>query len=216
VVTVEEAVGLRERKRERTRAAIADAAIAMFLEHGFDQVTCAAVAARAEVSKPTVFKHFPTKEDLVLHRIADHEEEAARVVRDRPVGESPLDALRAHFLAGLEARDPVTGLNDAPEVVALYRMMQASPTLSVRLLGFAARRAEALAEALAAATDGSPDDVTVQVAAHLVTTTLRVLADENVRRIAAGETSDQVRPDAVAAAERAFTMLRDGIGAAYA
>lgn len=208
--------GLRERKKQRTREAIADAAIAMFLEHGFDQVSCADVAAMAEVSKPTLFKHFPTKEDLVLHRIADHEDEAAMVVRERPAGESPLAALRRHFLAGLAARDPITGLNDAPQVLALYRMMEASPTLSVRLLRFAARRAEALAEALAAEAGGSSEDITTRVVAHQVTTTLRVLADENLRRVAGGSASDEVYPEAVVAAERAFDMLRCGIGDAYA
>jgi AcrR family transcriptional regulator len=208
--------GLRERKKQRTREAIADAAITMFLEHGFDQVSCAAVAARAEVSKPTLFKHFPTKEDLVVHRIADHEDELARTVRERQAGESPLAALRRQYLAGLAARDAITGLNDAPQVRALYRMMEASPTLSVRLLRFAARRAEALAEALAEKAGVAPDDIATRVVAHQITTTLRVLADENVRRIAGGESSDDLHPQAVAAAERAFAMLRDGIGGAYA
>lgn len=204
--------GLRERKKQRTRETIADTAIAMFLEHGFDQVSCAAVAAAAEVSKPTLFKHFPTKEDLVVHRIADHEDELARAVRGRAAGESPLAALCRHYVEGLDARDAITGLNDAPPVRALYRMMEAAPTLSVRLLRFAAGRAEALAAALAEETGGSPDDLTVRVVAHQVTTTLRVLSEENIRRIAEGAVADELHPLAVAAAERAFDMLRSGIG----
>jgi len=208
---VDAATGLRERKKQRTRQAIADAAIALFLEHGFDQVSVVAVAAAAEVSKPTLFKHFPAKEDLVMHVLADHEDELARAVRERPAGEPPLAALRRHHLDGLAARDAITGLNDAPEVRALYRMMEAAPTLSVRLLRFAARRAEALAEVL-----GDPDDITARLVAHQVTTTLRVLADDNVRRIAEGATSDDLFPGAVAATERAFDMLRDGIGDAIA
>jgi AcrR family transcriptional regulator len=205
-VRVDAATGLRERKKQRTRQAIADAAIALFLENGFDQVSVVAVAAAAEVSKPTLFKHFPTKEDLVMHVLADHEDELARAVRERPVGESPLAALRRHHLDGLAARDAITGLSDAPEVRALYRMMEAAPTLSVRLLRFAARRAEALAEAL-----GDPGDITSRLVAHQVTITLRVLADDNVRRIAEGAGSDDLYPDAVAATERAFDMLRNGI-----
>jgi AcrR family transcriptional regulator len=81
--------GLRERKRARTHAVISDTAIALFLEHGFDQVSVAQVAEAAEVSKRTVFAYFPTKEDLVVHRFADHETEAARVVRARPLDGSP-------------------------------------------------------------------------------------------------------------------------------
>jgi AcrR family transcriptional regulator len=208
---VDEQVGLRERKKQRTRAAIADAAIAMFLESGFDQVSCADVAARAEVSKPTLFKYFPAKEDLVLHRIADHEGEAAEVVRDRSSDESPLAALRRHFLAALAARDPITGLNDDPEALGLYRMLESTPSLSARMLGFAQRRAEALAGAFAE-TGGGPEGIGTRLAAHQVITALRVLAEENVRQVAAGRTPDEVYPEAVAAAECAFDMLRTGLG----
>jgi AcrR family transcriptional regulator len=202
--------GLRERKKQRTREAIADVAITMFLADGFDRVSCAQVAARAEVSKPTLFKYFPTKEDLVLHRIADHEDEAADVVRTRRPGESPLDALRRHFLAGLAAHDPITGLNDAPEVIGLHRMIEDTPSLSVHMLGFTARRAEALAAALAHS--GAPADVPVRLVAHQITVTLRVLAEDNLHRLNGDRTPDEAYPEAMAAADRAFDLLRDGLG----
>ncbi|WP_107656878.1 TetR/AcrR family transcriptional regulator [Nocardia suismassiliense] len=205
--------GLRERKKQRTRTAIADTAIEMFLESGFDEVSCAEIAARAEVSKPTLFKYFPTKEDLVLHRIIDHEQEAARVVRDRRSGEAPLNALRRHFLAALDAHDPITGLNDDPEVLALHQMFETTPSLSARVLGFVAKGAEELAAALvdAGAVSGG---VAARVAAHQVIITLRVLAEENLRELAGGRALDEVHPEAVAAARRAFAMLRAALDAA--
>src|ERR1700748_497169 len=95
-----EQTGLRARKKARTHDAIADAAISLFLAHGFDQVSVNDIAAAAEVSKPTLFRYFPTKEDLVLHRVADHNGEAARVVRARQPGVSPVAALHRHFQAG--------------------------------------------------------------------------------------------------------------------
>lgn len=61
----------------------------MFLERGFDKVSVAEVAAAADISKPTLFRYFPAKEDLVLHRFADHEDEAARVVTARAPDETP-------------------------------------------------------------------------------------------------------------------------------
>ncbi len=76
--------GLRERKRQRTIQVLSDTAIRLFVEKGFDAVSVAEVAAAAEVSKPTLFRYFPAKEDLVLHRIADHEGEAARVAGRGP------------------------------------------------------------------------------------------------------------------------------------
>ncbi|WP_194833169.1 TetR/AcrR family transcriptional regulator [Nocardia sp. XZ_19_369] len=205
--------GLRERKKQQTRTAIADTAIEMFLESGFDQVSCAEIATRAQVSKPTLFKYFPTKEDLVLHRIIDHEQEAARVVRERRSGEAPLNALRRHFLAALDAHDPITGLNDDPEVLALHQMFETTPSLSARVLGFVAKGAEELAAALIDAGAVS-DGVTARVAAHQVIITLRVLAEENLRELAGGRALDEVHPEAVAAARRAFAMLRAALDAA--
>jgi AcrR family transcriptional regulator len=59
-------MGLREDRRTRTRQAIQEHAMRLFAERGFDATTVADVAAAAEVSSMTVFRHFPTKEDLVL------------------------------------------------------------------------------------------------------------------------------------------------------
>ena len=66
------------------------------------------------MSRRTLFAYFPTKDDLVLHRFADHEGEAARVVRAREPDVAPLDALHAHLRMALERRDPATGLCDHP------------------------------------------------------------------------------------------------------
>ncbi|MFD2352529.1 TetR family transcriptional regulator [Nonomuraea ferruginea] len=141
--------GLRELQRRRVRETISAAAIRLFLERGFGEVPVTEVAAAAQVSKPTLFKYFPTKEDLVLHRIADHQGEGARVVRARAPGEGPLEALRRHFLDGLARRDPVTGLNDDPEVMGFHRMVFTTPGLAARLSHHTAQDEAALAEALA-------------------------------------------------------------------
>lgn len=80
------APGLRELKKQRTRQTLSEAAVRLFMERGYDNVSVAEVAAAAEVSKPTLFRYFAAKEDLVLHRFADHEDEAARVVAGRGTG----------------------------------------------------------------------------------------------------------------------------------
>jgi len=203
---VTEPAGLRARKRERTRDAIADAAISLFLARGFDDVPVADIAARAEVSKPTLFRYFPAKEDLVLHRIADHNGEAARVVRGRPPGVSPLAALHRHFLDGLDRRDPVTGLNDHPEVLAFHEMVFTTPSLAGRLNQYTLDDEEALAAALGG-------DITARLLAAQVLVTRRVLARANWQKLMAGRTAVDVRPEAVADADRAFALLRDGTGA---
>jgi AcrR family transcriptional regulator len=204
-------VGLRERKRQRTHDAVSAAAISMFLEHGFDRVSVADIAAAAEISKPTLFRYFRSKEDLVLHRIADHEGEAARVVRQRPARQGPLTALHEHFLDGLARRDPVTGLNDDPEVLAFHNMIFSTPSLAARLNEYTARDEEALADALVQ-TAHIPDELTARLAAAQIIAAQRILARENWRRLTAGETAASLYDPAKAAADTAFRLLTSGLG----
>ncbi|MEU4798609.1 TetR/AcrR family transcriptional regulator [Streptomyces sp. NPDC023327] len=201
--------GLRTRKKRQRHRTISDTAIALFLEKGFEKVSVAEVAAAAEVSKPTLFRYFASKEDLVLHRFADHEDEAARVVAARPAGRAALEALHRHFRAGLDRRDPVTGLCDVPAVLAFHRLLYSTPSLVARLHGYQARSEAALAGALATAHGGTP--LESRLAAAQTVAVQRVLAEENWRRITEGETADAVRPDALTAADEAFTHLRAGL-----
>ncbi|NGO07915.1 TetR family transcriptional regulator [Streptomyces sp. HC44] len=196
--------GLRERKKRRMYQDVSEVAIGLFLERGFDAVSVAEIAAAAEISKPTLFRYFPAKEDLVLHRFADHEDEAARVVDERAEGQSPLEALRVHFLDGLERCDPVTGLNDAEPVLAFHRLLYGTPSLVARLSGFLERSEAALARALGG-------DLEARLAAGQIVAVRRILAMENVRRMTAGERAEEVRADAVAAAELAFRQLTTGL-----
>ncbi|MFD0409093.1 TetR family transcriptional regulator [Kitasatospora sp. NPDC127116] len=205
--------GLRELKKERTRRAISEAAIALFLEHGFDRVSVADVAAAAEVSKPTLFSYFPTKEDLVVHRFADHQEQAAEVVRARPPGEPVLDALLRDFLAGLTRRDPVTGLNDHPAVLAFTGLVHGTPSLAARVGEYVARAEQSLAEALRASPGlPGPQELTATLLAAQVTATQRVLALHNWRRIRDGRTADELYAEAVGDATGAFGLLAHGYG----
>ncbi|MFD0023388.1 TetR/AcrR family transcriptional regulator [Streptomyces sp. NPDC058382] len=197
-------MSLRERKKQLTYQAVSDAAISMFLERGFDKVSVAEVAAAADISKPTLFRYFPSKEDLVLHRFADHMDESARVVAARADGESPLDALRRHFLDGLERRDPVTGLCDVPEVLAFHRLLYGTPSLVARIHAYQSRSEDALARALG---NRAPD----RLAAGQIVAVLRVLAIDNWRLISEGRTADQVHGGAVDAAELGFVQLRSGL-----
>ncbi|MFD1939226.1 TetR family transcriptional regulator [Nonomuraea mangrovi] len=195
-------MNLRDRKKERTRQLLSETAIAMFLAEGFDQVAVADIAAAAEVSKPTLFRYFTSKEDLVLHRFADHQGEHARVVAARDPGETPLAALHRHFREGLRARDPVTGLCDVPEVLAFYRLVFGTPSLSARLAEYRAADAASLSGAL-----GGPAP---RLVAAQVIAVVDVLAHDNVAAVSAGRTADEVFPEAAEAADAAFDLLSRG------
>lgn len=201
--------GLRERKKQRTHAAISDAAITLFLEHGFNQVSVAQVAEAAEVSKRTVFAYFPAKEDLVVHRLADHETEIARVVRARPPRTAPLTVLREHFLKGLRERDPITGLNDHPQVRRVHQMILDVPSLVARLERFKTGSGRALAQALQETAD--TPELTARLAAVQIVAVHWALAQDNAERLAYGEPADARYAGAVADAEHAFALLENGL-----
>lgn len=205
--------GLRERKKLRTHRTISEAAIALFLERGYDEVSVAEIAAAAEVSKRTLFTYFPRKDDLVLHRFADHEDEAARVVRERNPGEAPLDALHRHLRSALEHRDPISGLCDDPAVVAFYRLVLETPALTAALTRYTNHGEDALAAALHEATPpGVPlAEQSARLAAGQILAVHRTLAHANQAYIAAGHSAEARATDALAEADRAFQLLRGGL-----
>ncbi|MFD7912109.1 TetR/AcrR family transcriptional regulator [Streptomyces sp. NPDC059752] len=205
---MENTTGLRENKKLRTRHRLAATALELFLERGFDAVSVADVAAAAEVSKPTLFRYFPTKEDLLLDRFADHQDEAARIVRERPAGHTPVGAVHTQFLAALAERDPITGLCDHPNVMAFQQLIYSTASLKSRLNRYTELEVELLAAELEAE-EVSP------LAARLAATHLVAVRHElgrvNWRRIEAGQSADEAHAAAVADADQAFTMLADGL-----
>jgi AcrR family transcriptional regulator len=203
-------MALRERKKLQTRAAISEAAISLFVEHGFDRVSITQVAEAADVSRRTLFAYFPTKEDLVVHRFADHEDEPARVVRARSAGKSPLAALHEHYLDALRARDPVTGLTDVPEVLGLYDLLRSTPQLMARMLQFNESSEAHLAAALQETAD--TPEFPARLAAAQIIAVQWTLSIANYDRAVAGVRADDAYPDAAAAADQAFTLLTGGLG----
>jgi AcrR family transcriptional regulator len=200
-------MGLRERKKLETARAVRQAAIDLFLARGFDDVSVAEIAAAANVSKMTVFNYFPTKEDLLFAPMEEHTEEMAAVVRDRRAGESPLAALRRHHLDRLAARDPSVGLNDTPVVVGLQRIVMTTPSLTPRLRAFLVSGETALAEALAKETD----PLTARLAAAQIMAARGALLFTLHEGITAGRSADELYPEAVAAANRAYDLLERGL-----
>src|ERR671930_1135538 len=119
-------LGLRERKKQRTRQLIAETARRLFAERSFEAVTVAEVAREADVSEATVFNYFPTKEDLFYSGLEAFEEELLASILEREPGESVLAAF-ARFVTTprglLAAKDP-----EAVEHLAqITRVIEESP-----------------------------------------------------------------------------------------
>jgi AcrR family transcriptional regulator len=204
-------LGLRERKKLRTRQQIAEAARHLFAERGFDAVPVAAVARAADVSEATVFNYFPTKEDLVFQGMEVFENELLTAVRDRPAGESIVSAFGRFVLQPrgiLAAGDP----GAAVYLAQVSRMIAASASLQAREREIFARYTASLAALIAEDTAAGPDDLRPWVAARALIGTHQSLIEFVHRRLHEGAT-DRARlaQDVVTEGRRALDLLEQGL-----
>ncbi|RSM74473.1 TetR family transcriptional regulator [Amycolatopsis sp. WAC 01375] len=135
--------GRRERKKAATRQKIADTALRLFLERGYDAVGIREVAAEADVAVTTLFSHFASKEALVFEQDADFEQGLTRAVTARAPHEPLVPALRREIHAMVRH---CTADGAAP----IRRMIDESPALREYEDSMRLRHAESLAAAIAA------------------------------------------------------------------
>ncbi|MGE6731372.1 TetR/AcrR family transcriptional regulator [Streptomyces sp. NPDC059900] len=120
--------GLRERKKLKTRIAIREATYRLIEEQGYDATTVEQIAGAAEVSASTVFRYFPTKEDIVL--TDEYDPLLEDELRARPADEPIVESLR-HVLR----RALSLGFTEDPEVSRLRtRLMVEIPAVRSRML----------------------------------------------------------------------------------
>lgn len=91
-------MGLRERKKDRTRRDLQQAAIDLFAEKGYDHVTVADIADRAEISPRTFYRYYKSKDGLVLSPLEGSLATYREILADRPREEPPLKALQESFV----------------------------------------------------------------------------------------------------------------------
>ncbi|WP_410672116.1 TetR/AcrR family transcriptional regulator [Amycolatopsis sp. cmx-4-68] len=166
--------GRRERKKAATHQALADAALRLFLERGYDNVGVREIADAADVSTTTLQKHFPSKESLVFDRDTDIEEALIAAVRDRSPGTSVLSALRDYTLTRVERGAAADG---ASEFMTLVR---STPALSEYWHRMWMRHEDALSRTLAAETGAPEADPGCAALAHfaLETSALAIRAED--------------------------------------
>ncbi|MBG7696555.1 TetR/AcrR family transcriptional regulator [Streptomyces sp. MC1] len=135
--------GRRERKKAATRQKIADTALRLFLERGYDAVGIREVAAEADVAVTTLFSHFASKEALVFEQGEDFEQRLTQAVTDRAPHEPLIPALRREIQALVRH---CTADSTAP----VWRLIDESPALRKYEDSMRLRFAETLATAIAA------------------------------------------------------------------
>ncbi|MCB5906207.1 TetR/AcrR family transcriptional regulator [Streptomyces pinistramenti] len=138
--------GRRERKKAATRQKIADTALRLFLERGYDAVGIRDVAAEADVAVTTLFSHFASKEALVFEQDEDFEQRLTQAVTGRAPHEPLIPALHREIQALVRH---CTADGAAP----IWRLIDGSPALREYEESMRLRHAESLATAIAADLD---------------------------------------------------------------
>lgn len=201
--------GLRERKKERTRRRIAEVAIRLFAERGFDHVPVAEIARAAEVAEATVFNYFPSKEDLVYQGMDEYEGVKLEAIRTRAPGTSVLAAFRALMLAPQGAL-----VDDNPAAMAgiatVARIIAGSTALQTRELRSIDRHTAALAE-LIAGEDRTPT-IEPWVVANALMGVQRAMTAVVHRMALAGHDGPSIAREVVAQARAALEVLDRGLG----
>jgi AcrR family transcriptional regulator len=174
-------VGRRERKKEATRRALVDAAIVLFVEHGFEATTVEDIAEAVDVSTRTFHRYFPVKEDVLF---ADAEDRLVRfeaALAARPRDEDILDSLRQACYVLAES------VLVRPEFeLARQELLDRSITLRAHGLRHSAEWATAVADFVADRVGVRADDPLPQllggcIVSVLRTATRRWLADPRRR-----------------------------------
>jgi AcrR family transcriptional regulator len=180
-------IGLRERKKARTRRVIADAAAQLFAERGYEQVAVSDVARAAEVSEQTVYNYFQTKEQLVTDLHGHFEEELDRLIRTRQPGTSPAAAVRERVL------DAVDGIRRYPAEQwrgELGYLAAISPTVHRLALEMLDRQANTFAQAISDSTPVSPQIAKLHGIA--LAGVFQIIIDEAGQRTREGQSQDRI------------------------
>ncbi|HVV19133.1 MAG TPA: TetR family transcriptional regulator [Pseudonocardiaceae bacterium] len=152
-----EPVGLRERKKAKTRAAIRDHAMRLFAAQGYAETTVDQIADAAEVSPSTFFRYFPTKEDVVLQD--DAQPMLVAAISTQPAHLSPIRAVRAAIRAVHEGMPADLVTREAER----HALIKSVPELRTAVLDQYAESLRSLSRVIAARLGRGADDFEVRV-----------------------------------------------------
>ena len=198
--------GLRDRKKQRTREQIIEAAMGLFAERGYQATTIADIATAADVARRTFFAYFPSKEAVVFHNVDRDLDGLASTLRDRLPGESSFDALRRWIDARFEEWTA-----DEDEAVLRKRLCREDDGLANFESGMMARIHELLLEAIADDLDEPQDALRPQLVAAAAMAALTSLGGSFDEK--AEQRVPMAKAETLAVLDDAMLFLRGGLGA---
>ncbi|HKS99053.1 MAG TPA: TetR family transcriptional regulator [Rugosimonospora sp.] len=186
-------MGLRERKKRETRAALSWAAIRLIVERGADNVLVEDIAAAAGVSARTFNNYFSSKGEAVAARHLDRWLQMAQDLRARPAGEPLWTALTHATLAQLTPGPEVTAhpRPDREQWVTGVKAMMQAPSLQAEMLRAGARAEAEIAVAVAARTGTDADrDIYPRLVAATLIAAITVCQTQFIRTDATTDLED--------------------------
>ncbi|MBB2912501.1 AcrR family transcriptional regulator [Streptosporangium becharense] len=161
-----EVLGLRERKKLRTRHALIAAALRLFTEKGYEETTISEIATAADVSTRTFFSYFASKEDVVFHNSRAGLDRALAVIAGHGPGDRAVDLLERAIDAGFALLAVDEDLRR--EMTPINHLVMTVPSLRARALLMLFDSQRELAEALHRACPGELDLVEAAAAVGAV------------------------------------------------
>jgi AcrR family transcriptional regulator len=172
------ALPLRERKKLRTRRALAETALRMFTEKGFEATTLEELVDEAEVSKSTFFRAFPAKEAVAVEAETELWTAYLAELAERDLSGQVLTELRGILAAAAGKLGP--GWDQ--RYVATRRLILTAPALLAYVDYYRTGIERQVVAILAGKLGLDGDDLRLQVLAELTTTAWSVAGREWVRR----------------------------------
>jgi AcrR family transcriptional regulator len=165
------------RKRLATRQRISDVATRLFFERGFDSVKIDEIAEAADVSRMTVFNHFPRKEDMYFDLDDVGREDLLNALRKRKAQTPPVEALRLFCHWAVNQQRPYVCFFD-PHSDKFMAILQGSEALKARARAIRDELTDLLAVALAGSVERTHPDPLAGLAASLLVATWAVALTE--------------------------------------
>ncbi len=188
---------LRERTRRAVRAEIAQAAVALFAERGFDETTVEDIARAVGMTKRSFFRYFPAKEDAVFGGTEVLVEQVVADLEARPAAEGPWEALRTVLTARHEQ------IHSAGTDLAGLRLIESTPALRARMHQKRELWRRAARDVLLARSGGALDAFAADLLTNAAAAVLDAVGQEWVRT--------DGRADRAALLDRGFAALRPRI-----
>jgi len=167
--TSTEELGRRARKKLATREALRVAALELLADRDFASVTVEEICERADVAPSTFFRHFPTKEDVVLADLADRVEDIIAAVDAIPLGVEPGEFVVMAAATWAASRLPAERLR------AEAQLLIREPALQAYMTKFFSAWETPLAERLATRFGYAANDLEPTLGAACMLSTIRVV-----------------------------------------